>query len=240
MFRRLRDRIESALDEMESKRGFRREDVEDLLRGMRSELIQAKADCTRLEQDVKKLIAVADRLTGEIKTAERRAGKAVAVGDDETARVGLEFAERARSRLEVQVMKVETAKADLLEQRAEVRRMTVQLKEATANKGGILARGQAAAARQQSLDAADAFDAFDRAAETIDDAAATDRARRELDEELGLGSQGSRAAGGGGAQTADPGLDEAWEKMDKGSRESRADQLLEELKRRMREEGDSP
>jgi phage shock protein A len=158
----------------------------------------------------------------------RRAGQAQEIGDAETLRVAVEFAERHQERAVVYAEKIKAAEAELAMQRKTVTEMTGQLKSAATHRDVLKVRSRRSGATE-SLRGGDGGAAakFDRMAADIEEATSQAEAERELDEELGLGDlsgsyRGRPSAGGSAAGGIDP--------------SDLAELQLEELKRRMAEE----
>jgi phage shock protein A len=221
MFRRLKEKIESALEALEGRSpGDPRQEVDRLLAGMREELIEARAALPGLEKQISDLRAIRARELREVESCIRRAEQARKIGDDETVEVAVRFAEKHRSRAEVAAQKLEAAEAELAMQERSVREMTDQLKSA-------LARRDAIAAQARRADATDslrggrpsAVDDFDRIVEGIEDAEQRAAAARDVEEAF------EDLEGGAGGEL-DP--------------EELAELRLEELKRRMRDSDPEP
>ncbi|MEN8145083.1 MAG: PspA/IM30 family protein [Gemmatimonadota bacterium] len=216
MFNRLKQAIDRALSSLESRSGGPERDVEELLRSMREELIDAKAHLPKLEATLLELEAA--RAAEEQKAQEcgRRALQADEIGDRETVEVALQYEAKHRGRAEVFVQKIEAAQAEFALQQQTVRDMTRQLKEATASRGTLEARSRRARATQNLRGGGEsAADEFDRLANEIEDDVMDAEVGAELDDVLG-----------GRASRVDP--------------EDLADVQLEELKRRMAEESGGP
>ena len=193
------------------------DDVDRLIRAMRDELVETKARIPELESLLQSQLAQADREKTEAEACDRRAAKAAEIGDTETVEVAERFAARHRQRLEVLVLKAEGTRAELLQHRDDVARMTEQLKEAMARRDSLGVQGRRAKAIGNQASRFDAVDAFDRVAEKMEGASDVDEARRELDREL------------------DPLADSSPRDYaaERDLREARADEMLKELKRRM-------
>lgn len=224
MFKKLKEAIDGALSALEG-RADAAEDIDRVLAGMREELIQAKAALPRLEQGIEKLRKLQ---SGERKRAEdcvRRAGQAQEIGDTETLRLAVEYGERHRERAAMYGEKIRAAEAELAMQRRAVDEMADQLKSAMTHRDALKVRARrstTARALDGSGDTAAAR--FDRMAEDIEDEAARAEAARDLDEELDLGRERGFAGAGRGAP-------------DDLDAEALAELQLEELKRRMADEG---
>lgn len=224
MFKKLRNAIDDALSALEGRTDPTGE-VDDVLAGMREELIEAKSALPRLEAGIEKLrrMRAAERKRAE--DCVRRAGQAKEIGDTETLRLAVEYGERHRERARVYAEKLAAAEAELAMQRKSVREMSDQLKSAMTHRDALKIRARRTKSTEGLRGTSDsAASRFDRMVEDIEEEAARADASRDLDEELGLG-------GGGGftSTSADPGPGVDAEAL--------ADLQLEELKRRMEEDG---
>jgi phage shock protein A len=218
MFERIKRMFDQALDSLESKLDdVTDDDVDRLIVAMRDELVETKARIPELESLLKSQLTQADREKTEAEACERRAARAAEIGDLETQEVAERFAAQHRQRLEVLVMKAETTRAEIGQHRDEVAQMTEQLKEAMARRDTYGIRQRRAKAIENKTSRFDSVDAFDRMAEKMESASDVDAAARELDLDLDPLSR-------------PPPRDYAAEKE---IREANAEDLLEELKRRM-------
>lgn len=210
--------VDEALDRMEAKQpGASEDDIDRVIRAMRQELVDARAEISELEGLFELQVRHADRERDAARVAERRAAKAAEIGDAETVEVANRFAARHRQRLEVLVLKAEGTQAELQQQKAEAAQGAEQLKSAMARRDSLGVRQRRAQAIQHSADRFDSVDAFDRMAEKMEGSSDLDDARREVDEALD-------------PMAGSPQRDFAAER---DLREARADAMLEELKRRM-------
>ncbi|HKK09135.1 MAG TPA: hypothetical protein VKA44_09635 [Gemmatimonadota bacterium] len=126
----------------------------------------------------------------------------------------------AGARLEAKLADVRKV---LAEMRAEASELSARFKEAMNSRDALAARGRRTRASERLREEGEgAARSFDRTAERIEDEERRTRAERELDEAL----DPSEASAG-----------DAWEHA---SREHHADHLLEELKRRMGVEDETP
>jgi len=219
MFKKLKDAIDAALTSLEGKTGDQAEDIDRLLAGMREELIEAKAATPKLEKGLEKLRR---QQAVERKKAEdcvRRAGQAEEIGDAETMRVAVEFAERHRERARVHGEQIEAAEAELALHLKSVKEMSAQLKSSIARKDALKVQSRRSRATESLRGGGyTASDRFDRMAADIEDEAERAEASRDLDDELAYGGPGRGANYG----PIDP--------------DELADLQLDELKRRMAEE----
>ncbi|MDX1579370.1 MAG: hypothetical protein R3266_12865 [Gemmatimonadota bacterium] len=224
MFKKLRDAIDEALSALEG-RTDPTGDVDDVLAGMREELIEAKSALPRLEAGIEKLRRMQAVERKRAEDCVRRAGQAKEIGDTETLRLAVEYGERHRERASVYGEKLAAAEAELAMQRKAVREMSAQLKSAMTHRDALKVRARRSKTTETLRGGSDsAASRFDRMVEDIEEEAARAEASRDLDEELGLGGDGGFSAA---STDARPGADA----------EDLAELQLEELKRRMEDEG---
>lgn len=224
MFKKLRDAIDEALLALEG-RSDQTGAVDEVLAGMREELIEAKSALPRLEEGIEKLRRMQAVERRRAEDCVRRAGQAKDIGDTETLRLAVEYGERHRERARVYGEKLKAAEAELAMQRKSVREMSDQLKSAMTHRDALKVRARRAKSTETLRGGTDsAARRFDRMVEDIEEEAARAEAVRDLDEELGLGAEVRFSA-----ESIDgpAGMDA----------EALAELRLEELKRRMEEEG---
>jgi len=223
MFKKLKNAIDSALSSLESRSGREGEDIDQLLAGMREELIEAKASTPRLEDGLEKL---RDKHASEQRKAEdcvRRAGQAEEIGDTETLRVAVEYAERHQERTRVLAEQIKAAEGELALHMRSVKEMRSQLKASVANKDALKVQVRRAQATESLRGGGDtAASRFDRMAADIEQDTERTEAAQELEDELAYGGPGRGPA----HRPIDP--------------DDLADLQLDELKRRMEEEGGEP
>lgn len=224
MFRKLKDAIDGALSALEGRSGDAG-DVDELLAGMRQELIEAKSALPRLEQGIESLRRSQAEERRRAEDCIRRAGQAKEIGDLETLKLAVDYGERHRERARVFGEKIEAAEAELAMQRRTVSEMTEQLKSAMTHRDVLKIRTRRSRSTEALRGGGDsAASRFDRMAEDIEDEAARAEAARELDDELGSGGTARfEDLSRGGASDIDA--------------EALAELRLDELKRRMAEEG---
>ena len=117
------------------------------------------------------------------------------------------------------MIKAEATRADILQQKDEVVQMTEQLKDAMTRRDSLAVQHRRAKAIDGSASRFDSVDAFDRMAEKMEGEQDVDAARREVELDLDPLSE-------------PPQRDFAAERA---FRETQAEDMLEELKRRMSE-----
>lgn len=217
MFENLREAFREAVDNF--NRELNRDDipevVDGLLRQMREEVTDAKAQVFTLEEQIKRAIQLSEMEEKEAKTCRRREEMALKIGDEETARVAVEYAEKHERRREIQARKALALKEELELKKGEVEDMLAKFKEAKAKRETLTATQGRAEARNALGGASDLFEELDRMAEKIDGVDRKREAEEDLLEEFGDLESGS---------TRGP------------SPEELAEARLRELKRKMGEE----
>ncbi len=223
MFNKLKQAIDSALSSLEGRSGRESEDIDRLLAGMREELIEAKASTPRLEDGLEKLRR---RQADERRRAEdcvRRAGQAEEIGDTETLRVAVEFAERHQERAKVYGEQIRAAEGELALHLRNVKEMSEQLKASIVGKDALKVQARRARATESLRGGGNtATDRFDQMAADIEQESDRAEAARDLEDELEVGGLGR----GPSYRPIDPA--------------ELVDLQLAELKRRMVEEGGEP
>jgi hypothetical protein len=187
MFENLRNAFREAVDNFnkELNRDEVPEVVDGLLKQMQEEVTDAKAQLYTLEEQIKKAIQLSEMEEKEALTCRRREEMAKKIGDEETARVAGEFAEKHDRRREIQARKALALKEELEQKRGEVEDMMVKLKEAKAKRESLTATKGRAQARDALGGASDLFDELDRMAEKIDGVDHQREAEEDLLAELG-------------------------------------------------------
>jgi len=187
MFENLRNAFREAVDNFNKE--LNRDQVPDvvdgLLRQMHEEATDAKAQLYTLEEQIKKAIQLSEMEEKEAKTCRRREEMARRIGDEETASVAAEYAEKHDKRREIQARKALALREELELKRGEVEDMMVKLKEAKAKRESLSATSGRAGARNSLGAAADLFSELDRMAEKIEDADHQREAEEDLLSEFG-------------------------------------------------------
>ncbi len=218
MFENLRKAFREAVDNFNKE--LNRDDVPDvvdgLLRQMHEEVTDAKAQLFTLEEQIKRAIQLSEMEEKEAATCRRREEMARKIGDQETADVAAEYAEKHEKRKEIQARKALALREELEQKRGEVEDMMVKLKEAKAKRASLTATKGRAEARNALGGAADLFDELDRMAEKIEGVDHQREAEEDLLAEFGDLESSSTPRG--------------------PSPEELAEARLKELKRRMGEE----
>ncbi|NJD18778.1 MAG: hypothetical protein FIA95_05780 [Gemmatimonadetes bacterium] len=169
MFDNLRNAFREAVDNFNKELNRDRipETVDNLLAGMRAEVVEAQARVRELEAQITRATAEAEREKTEAATARRRGKMAEDIGDAETAKVAGEYASSREERQRVLEQKAEAMRAELAIRSREVEEMLAKLKEAQASRDGLAAGAGRTQARESLHAADDLFSELDRMAEKI-------------------------------------------------------------------------
>lgn len=231
MFKRLREKIERALERKESQRPISRDDLDRILRGMREELIEMRARIPRLEKEAEDLKRRAEESIRRAEYAHKKAGKAESAGNpDEAARM-LEAARRSLSDAESLRNQAAEMRGEADRMKAEAAERMEELKQAERSKSTLLARSRRAGTAQRLEEMLQDPDSgvrrFEKAEEDIETAEDMAAASREVDEALGEGS-GMREI------EADIEL----RRLEAAEEADEVEKRLEQLKREMERESD--
>ncbi len=158
--------------------------VDRLLREMKREAADTQAETKRLEAAIKKTIEAADTENHNALTCRRREKMAVEIGDEETARVAREYAEKHEHRHAVLEQKSRALKKELDMRRGEFKEMIEAIKTAEKNRSTLTTTAQRASARNSIQGAEDLFAKVDRIAEDIEEDDARREAQLEVNEPL--------------------------------------------------------
>lgn len=215
MFENLRRAFKEAVDNFKTElnRDEVPEAVDRLLRGMEQEATAAKVNLEELKSQLSRARSRAEKEAAEAETCRRREEMARGIGDEETATIAAEYAEKHMNRCRVLTEKADAIEAEIRLQEQEFSQMLVQIKEARKNRDTLAAQAGRAQARDSITGANDLFSELDRMADKI---------------------SGEKAAG----EAAESMFDDTEEFDEELSRSRRAEALdarLEELKRRMGE-----
>ena len=182
MFENLRNAFREAVDNFNKELG--RDDVPELvdglLRQMHEEVTDTKAQLFTLEEQIKKAIQLSEMEGKEAATCRRREEMARKIGDEDTAGVAAEFAEKHEKRKEIQARKALALREELELKRGEVTDMIAKLKEAKVKRASLTATQGRTDAMNALGGASDLFGELDRMAEKIE---GTDH-QREAEEDL--------------------------------------------------------
>ncbi len=186
MFDNLRQAFREAVDNFKDELGRDEipEAVSRLLREMKREAADTKAEIRRLEEAIRGAIEGAEKAESEGKTCRRREQMAADISDEETARVAREYAEKHEHRRSVLERKALALKEELDMREEEFREMIETIKDAEKNRDGLTATVGRATARNSIEDADDLFSQLDRFADEIEGDAARREASGEVDDLL--------------------------------------------------------
>ena len=132
-------------------------------------MADAKVRIRELEDQLTRAKAEAQREQTEAATAQRRGKMAVDIGDDETAKVALEYAAKHEERHQVLEQKIQALTKELALRSKEVEEMLAKVKEAQAKRDTLTATTGRSGARESISAADDLFGELDRMAEKIGD-----------------------------------------------------------------------
>ena len=184
MFDNLRQAFREAVDNFKDELGRDEipEAVNRLLREMKREAADTKAEIRRLEEAIQGAIEKAEKEEGSGKTCRRREQMALAISDEETARVAREYAEKHEHRRSVLEHKALALKEELDMRQEEFQEMIEAIKDAEKNRDGLTATVGRASARDSIEEADDLFSQLDRFADEIEADDARRKASIELDD----------------------------------------------------------
>jgi phage shock protein A len=184
MFEDLRAAFREALDNFnkELSRDQVPETVDKLLRGMRNEIADEKAEVSGLETQIEKARAEVEHLRQQRATARRREEMARGIDDEETVRVAAEFATKYENHLAVLEKKVAALEEELAFRRKTVEEMFARFHEAKEKREALGATAGRSGARETLSGADDLFGELDRMAEKIEGERAKGEAAEALDD----------------------------------------------------------
>ena len=186
MFENLRQAFREAVDNFKDELG--RDDIPEavsrLLREMKREAADTKAEIRRLGEAIHSAIERAEKEKSEGKTCRRREKMALDISDEDTARVAREYAEKHEHRRSVLEHKALALKEELDMREEEFREMIEAIKEADKNRDSLTATAGRASARNSIDDADDLFSQLDRIADEIGADDAQQEASSEIDDLL--------------------------------------------------------
>ena len=186
MFDNLRHAFREAVDNFKDELGRDEipEAVDGLLREMKREAADTKAEIRRLDEAIHGAIEKADKEKSAGETCRRREKMALDISDDETARVASEYAEKHEHRRSVLEHKSLALKEELDMREEEFGEMIEAIRDADKNRDTLTATAGRASARNSIDEADDLFSQLDRIADEIGADEARQGARRELDDLL--------------------------------------------------------
>lgn len=188
MFENLREAFREAVRNFREE--LNRDEVPDavdrLLHRMQEEVTDAQSQLHVLDDQIRRALQAARREQEEVVTCRRREAMARRIGDEETARIAREFAEKHERRRQVQERKARALGDELEMRRAEVEEMLDRIREARGRRNSLAATAGRATARDSLREAEDLFVELDRMAERIAGDEERRKAREELEEEEAL------------------------------------------------------
>jgi len=184
MFDNLRQAFREAVDNFKDELGRDEipEAVDRLLREMKREAADTKAEIRRLEEAIQGALEEAEKEKGDGKTCRRREKMALEISDEETARLAREYAEKHEHRRSVLEHKALALKEELDMRQEEFGEMIEAIKDAEKNRDGLTATVGRASARNSIEEADDLFSQLDRFADEIEADDARGKANIELDD----------------------------------------------------------
>ncbi len=184
MFEDLRAAFREALDNFNKE--LSRENVSDtadkLLVGMKSEIVDEKAQVAGVEDQIAKTRAQIERLEKDTATARRREEMAREIDDDETVKLAAEFATKAEGHLGVLRKKEAALQEELAFRKGTLEEMWSQFNAAKEKRDALTATTQRSGARESISAATDLFDELDRMADKIEGTEARAEAAQAFDE----------------------------------------------------------
>ena len=186
MFDNLRHAFREAVDNFKEELGRDEipEAVDGLLREMKREAADTKAEIRRLDEAIKGAIEKAEKEKGSEETCRRREKMALDISDEETARVAREYAEKHEHRRSVLEHKALALREELDMREVEFGEMIETIKDAEKNRDGLTATAGRASARNSIEEADDLFSQLDRFADEIEGDEVKREATSEIDDLL--------------------------------------------------------
>ncbi|MDX1567636.1 MAG: hypothetical protein R3223_07535 [Longimicrobiales bacterium] len=195
--------------------------VDGLLRGMKREVVDARAYLGRLEDDLRDSVRRAEAEEEAAATCRRREELARRIDDGETEEIARKFAEKHERRAEVLRRKATALGEERDLREAEIAEMRKRLEEAARQRDSLRSRVGTTRARE-ILGEDDLFSELDRMEERIDDESRYADVAGEM-EDLLDSEGGGIEEGATDGRRPDPSVDDL-------------DRRLAELKRRIQEE----
>ncbi len=186
MFDNLRHAFREAVDNFKEELGRDEipEAVDRLLREMKREAADTKAEIRRLEEAIHGAIEGAEKEEGKGKTCRRREKMALDISDEETARVARDYADKHERRRSVLQHKALALKEELDMRQEDYVEMIEAIKDADKNREGLAATAGRATARNSIEEADNLFSELDRFADEIEGDDARRKANIEVDDLL--------------------------------------------------------
>ena len=229
MFRRFREKIERALERKEQERPLTRDDVDQLLKGMRQELIDLRSRIPRLEKESETLKARAQREIQRAEFAYSKAQEADRGAQPEEAQPAIDAARRALEQAEELRQQADEVRVEVDRLKGEYAEKLEQLKYAERNRSALLARSRRAGTARKLDELLHGPEGglarLERAEEDIETAEDLAVAEREVDEALGVRSTYREIE-----------TDFELRKLESAKKADEIEQRLAELKRQMEAE----
>ncbi len=186
MFDNLRQAFREAVDNFKDELGRDEipEAVDRLLREMKREAADTKAEIRRLDEAIHGAIETAEKEKGATETCRRREKMALDISDEETARVAREYAEKHEHRRSVLEHKALALREELDMRQEEFGEMVETIKEAAKKRDGLTATAGRTTARSSIEEADDLFSQLDRFADEIEGDEVKREATSEIDDLL--------------------------------------------------------
>jgi phage shock protein A len=183
MFDDLRAAFREALDNFnkELSRDQVPETVDRLLGGMKSEIVDEKAEVAGLEDQLEKTRAQIKRVSEEESTARRREEMARRIEDIETANLAAKYAAKHQSYREVLEHKASALQEEVAFRQRTVEEMYARFHEAEGKRDALTATTGRSGARESISAADDLFSELDRMEEKIEGNRARGEAAEEFD-----------------------------------------------------------
>jgi len=174
-------------------RGGIPDEADAILRAMRQELVDLQIQTNQVEVELRRARDEAAREGLALETCLRREALAQQAGDDETAAIARDFAQKHRIRQEILSSKVEVIGRELDERRRSLAESTARLKAARVQREGLSATAGRAGARNRMRRTDALFEDMDRMGDRIRDLEAGVEAAEEVDEALAGGGRQASA-----------------------------------------------
>jgi len=143
--------------------------VDELLRHMRGELVDARVYIKRLRDELEQTERSAEAEAREAETCRRRERLALSVPDAETADVARQYAERHEQRRDVLRRKAQALREELNLRVSDAQEMEGKLREAHTRREEVISRSGRVGAHESMHATEDLFAELDRMAEKIRD-----------------------------------------------------------------------
>ncbi len=184
MFEDLRHAFREAVDNFKEELG--RDDIPEavsrLLREMKREAADTKAEIRRLDEAIRGAVEAAEKEKSDSETCRRREKMALDISDEETADLARQYAEKHEHRRSVLEHKALALKEELDMREDEFKDMITAIKDAEKNRDGLAATAGRATARNSIEEADDLFSQLDRIGEEMGSDDAQREARIEVED----------------------------------------------------------